>query len=388
MRVLRVLLASPAARIVLIAVAWRCYSALLAFYTNVVFPLARPEPFTVLPSRHLFWDSFARYDAGWYYSIARYGYEFVEGGRNNLAFFPVYPTLMGWLGWLLGDLQASYYLAGVAISWSAFAAAMVVLYRLARMDLGEDGAFRAVVYCMLFPFGLFFGKVYPESTFLLFSLLSVFWVRQGRWVRGGLAAALMTATRPNGAAGVPGLTWLVFQTLSGTRRRALATVAFAGLALAGVGSYSLFVYWLSGSALEWAAAISRWNYYVGSHAPWSSLVRLAGNLIAAPYAYLTTVPTAPYDTINGLAAGFFAALVPFVWRRLGRGYALYMAGHLIVPLSSGEYEGLGRYCAVLFPAFIYLASFESPAVRMSIPVVFATLYAVASALFTNLYPLF
>ena len=49
----------------------------------------RPDPF---------WDRFARWDAGWYHGIAANGYAYVEGGRSNLAFFPVYPKLMGLAG--------------------------------------------------------------------------------------------------------------------------------------------------------------------------------------------------------------------------------------------------------------------------------------------------
>ena len=63
-----------------------------------------------------FWDRFARWDSGWYYGIASGGYKYVEGGRNNLAFFPVYPQLMGVLGRALGGAQQDFYFAGILIS--------------------------------------------------------------------------------------------------------------------------------------------------------------------------------------------------------------------------------------------------------------------------------
>ena len=66
-----------------------------------------------------------------------------------------------------------------------------------------------------------------------------------------------------------------------------------------------------------------------------------------------------YDTLYGVTALAFAAAIPFVWRKLGAAYGLFMVVNLYVPLSSGTFEGLGRYCSVLFPAFIWLASIRS-----------------------------
>ena len=66
---------------------------------------------------------------------------------------------------------------------------------------------------------------------------------------------------------------------------------------------------------------------------------------------------APYDTLNTLAALGALALVPLIWRRFGAGYALISLAGLLLPLSSGQFEGLGRYCSVQFPIALALASF-------------------------------
>src|SRR3979490_1289501 len=67
--------------IALYALAFRVFSALLAFYANVVFPLYPPEQFTMSGNTSPFWDAFTRYDSGWYFDIARNGYRYVAGGR-------------------------------------------------------------------------------------------------------------------------------------------------------------------------------------------------------------------------------------------------------------------------------------------------------------------
>ena len=90
----------------------------------------------------------------------------------------------------------------------------------------------------------------------------------------------------------------------------------------------------------------------------------------------------------GVTALVFVAATPLVWRRFGAGYGLFMALNLYVPLSSGTFEGLGRYCSVLFPFFIWLASLRSRWLATALLVVFAMFYTLGLALFTTLHPLF
>ena len=93
---------------------------LVGVLVNATFPLARPADFTVLSEANLFWDIFARYDSGWYYSIARNGYFYDDKVPSSLAFFPLYPLLMGLLGRIFGGEQFHYFLAGMIISRVAF----------------------------------------------------------------------------------------------------------------------------------------------------------------------------------------------------------------------------------------------------------------------------
>ncbi len=150
-------------RIFIAAIVFRLFTAFVAFLANVTFPPLQDQGFTMLGRAHPFWDTFARYDAGWYHGIASQGYVFGAGGRNNLAFFPVYPMLMRGGGTLLGSQQQDFYFAGIVVSWIAFASAMVMLYKLARLDLDERRSQRAVLYAAVFPFAYFFGVVYRKA---------------------------------------------------------------------------------------------------------------------------------------------------------------------------------------------------------------------------------
>src|SRR5258706_222110 len=255
------------------AIGFRALSAIIGMFATLVFPLDRPQQTTMFGSPSALWDQFTRYDAGWYYQIARYGYWFVPGGPSagidkpgKIAYFPLYPLTMRYAARLFGHSAADVYLGGIAVS-------------------------------------------------------------------------------------------------------------------------SAYVYRLSGRPFEWAASISRWGYHPGG-APWTAPLQLVKQLATHPYVYLASDPMAPYDTLYGVTGILFLIAIPFVWRRFGAGYGLFMLLNLLLPFSSGAFEGVGRYCSVLFPCFIWLATIRSRALFASVVVLFAMFYTLGLALFTTLHPLF
>jgi hypothetical protein len=265
--------------------------------------------------------------------------------------------------------------------------AMVGRYYQASLDLPRRRAGRAVLLTAIFPFAFFFGVIYSESTFLLFTVLAFYLFRTRRWPSGGSAAAMAIATRVTGVLMWPALAWTAWRSADQTPRdRALAAGALV-LSLAGFAWYCGYVYSVSGNPFEWAATLQRWNYRIGG-APWTAPITLIGRLAAHPYAFLAGERMAMYDALYGVTGVLFLAAVPFVWIRFGAGYGLFMALNLALPLSSGVFEGVGRYCSVLFPCFIWLASLRSRLAWTLIVVIFALFYTLGLALFTTLHPLF
>jgi hypothetical protein len=381
-------------RIALAALGFRVVSAFLALCATLAFPLDHhlPNQSSMWGRPSPFWDAFIRHDSGWYFDIARNGYDAagaVAGGRSNIAFAPVYPLLMRYVGRLFGRAPGNLYLGGILVSWVAFVAAMVILYRLASLDLPRRRAERAVLLTAVFPFSFFFGAVYTESTFLLFTLLAFYGFRTRRWALGGIAGAVATGTRVTGIMMWPALAWIAWRSAAPTKQDRLAASAALAVATLGFAGYCAYIYSLTGQPLLWATALTRWGsgYHPGG-APWNAAVDLLRRLLTHPYAFLASEPMALYDTLYGVTALLFAAATPFVWKKLGAAYGLFMVVNLYVPLSSGTFEGLGRYCSVLFPAFIWLASIRSRFVYASTVVVFALFYTLGLAFFTTVRPLF
>ena len=381
-------------RIAIAAIGFRLVSSFIALCVNLVFPADHrlPDQSSVWGRPSPFWDAFARHDSGWYFDIARNGYDAtaaVAGGRSNIAFAPVYPMLMRYVGRLFGRAPGDLYLGGIIVSWLAFALAMAVLYRLAALDLPRRRAERAVLLTAIFPFAFFFGAVYTESTFLLFTLLAFLGFRTRQWALGGLAGAVATATRVTGIMMWPALAWLAWRAAKPVLRDRVAAAIALGVAACGFAGYCAYIFDLTGQPLLWATALTRWGsgYHPGG-APWTAPVELLHKLLTHPYVFLASEPMALYDTLYGVTALLFAAAIPFVWRRFGAAYGLFMLLNLYLPLSSGAFEGLGRYCSVLFPAFIWLASIRSRFLYTSLVVVFALFYTLGLALFTTVHPLF
>lgn len=370
----------------MVALGFRLVCAVVGFFASITVPVYQEQGFSVFPQPNLFWDQFARYDSGWYYGIASAGYTFVEGGRSNLAFFPLYPELMGLGGRLLGGAQEHYYIAGILISWLSFAAAMSLLYRLAILDVPREAAVRATTFAAVFPSAYFFGVVYSESLFLLTFVAAVLALRTRHWAWAVVAGAAMTATRVNGVMFVPALLWIAWQAAQPSRRDRSWAVAAVTASLLGIGGYCFFNYQLSGNPFEWYDSIERWGYNPGGN-PAAGLYNIAHALVTRPMQFLGE-RMAPYDTLNALAATFALATTPWVWKRFGFGYALIILLGLILPLSSGQYEGLGRYCAVLFPISILAGSTEGETRHSWLIACSMLFFGLGLVLFSNVHPLF
>jgi hypothetical protein len=77
------------------------------------------------------------------------------------------------------------------------------------------------------------------------------------------------------------------------------------------------------------------------------------------------------------------AMVPFIWRRLGEGYALYVLVLLLVPASSAL-QSMIRYVLPMYPVFILLGWWgRFPVVDRTVLSTFAVLLGVLTAIYVN-----
>jgi hypothetical protein len=293
----------------------------------------------------------ARWDTAFYYSIATNGYAWDPAmfRHENVVFFPLYPLLMRWGGWLLGGHPLA---AGLVISLASFTAAMMLLHRLAALELGEDQAWPALLLISSFPYALYFSAVYTESLFLFLSVGAFYAMRRGYY--GGAAALGLAAglTRPNGF-------WLTLplvllaqasapDTGIDTRRSRLFALLAAFGPLAGVALYSAFLGWRFHDALAWLHGQAAWG------------LPLLGRPSApdpAPLPNVTKIrPTEVVTWVGNIAAFLIAASsIGPISRRFGPAYGAWLAVNLFPPVASHLFISIGRFIAVLFPFFFWLS---------------------------------
>ena len=313
-----------------------------------------------------FTDVWARWDSVWFLRIAEHGY--VSPVHADAAFYPLYPTLIAGLGFVLGD---HYVLAGVLISLAASLGAFLLLHRLAEERLGAEGARRAVLYLAVFPMSLFLIAVYTESLFLLLTILAFLAAERGKWLGAWTATALAIITRAVGLALVPAL--LVIAWRSRDRRRAIAGILLPAAVFA---LYPVYLDWRTGDGWSFLHSQGLWHRHFsragplggiwdGLRAGWAGIEQLASG--SHTHRYWTAVPLADSDpirtaVINLSALAFlvlFVYLTVVAWRRFGTPYGLFAAVSLAVPLSAPSSKwpllSMPRFGLAIFPIFLALA---------------------------------
>jgi 4-amino-4-deoxy-L-arabinose transferase-like glycosyltransferase len=307
-------------------------------------------------------EVWVRADAGWFLHIAEHGYH----RDGSAVFYPLYPLAVG----AVGRMFDGYYVtAGIVVSLACCAGAFVLLYRLALPRLGVEGARRALLYLALFPMSLFLQAVYSESLYLVCCLGAFVLAERRSWLGAGITTGLALLTRFAGIALVPPILLLAWR--SPERRRALLRLVVAP-ALAG-----LYPLWLQLKLHAPFAAVANeagWDRHVSHAGPlgglwhslqavWAGIEQLAtGDRTHSFWAHSGSDPL--YVAAKNLED--FAFLVVFLWlgvvawRRFGAPYGLFVLGSLAIPLSAPTTGypllSMPRFCLVLFPAFLALAS--------------------------------
>lgn len=279
-------------------------------------------------------DVWARWDSDWFLRIAEQGYSWPS---STPAFFPLYPLLVGGLGWVLAGHTV---LAGIVVSLAAGAAAFGLLYRLTLERLGEEAARHTVLFLAVAPTSLFFGAVYSESLFLLLSVATFLAAERGRFWQAGAVGGLALLTRSAGVALVPAL--LVFAWRAPDRRRALAGVALAPALFL---LYPLLLsVWIGRPLAFLEAQQVVWERRLSPAGP------LGGVIAAVQHRELLDLGVAVALIVLGVVA----------WRRIGAAYGLYTLTSVAIPLTFVSEKiplwSMQRFAVVVFPAFMALAT--------------------------------
>ena len=306
----------------------------------------------------------ARWDSVWYLRIASSGY---ADSEVRAAFLPLYPLLARGLAELGGGSDAALLIAAYLVSLAACLAALVVLHRLAALELGRELAPSTLLLLAVFPGALFYGAPYSESLFLLASVGAFYAARMGHWAWAGACAAAASATRSAGLVLLLPLALIWW----GSRPRTVRDAAWLALGPLGLAAYALFLGLSEGDALRFLEVQDAWSRefagpFLGAWDGFRAAIDGVRQLASGQrsHVYFEEAGGDPYRVaaINIMLLGFlaFAAVAAAgVWRRLPPAYGAYVVAALALPLSfpvgPQPLMSLPRFLAVLFPVFMWLA---------------------------------
>lgn len=332
--------------------------------------LRRDDP-TLISDLGFATDVWARWDSYWFIEIARGGY----GTREQAAaFYPLYPALLAGLGRVF---LGHYVLAGIVLSLLASAAAFLLLHDLARRLVGEDGAFRTILFLAVFPTSFFLIAIYSEALFLLLAVATFVLAERGRLGAASAVAGLALLTRPTAAALLPVL--LVYAWRNRSRARSVAKVAIAPAIFA---LYPLLLWRQTGDPWRFLHAEDAWDRslatlgpfegaYRGAQAAWAGTRQLVQGSEDRWFWVEESADRVAVMNIELFALLLlFCALTVVAWWRLGAPYGVFGAASLAVALAAPTQAypllSLSRFGLVVFPFFLALALLAGSTRRLAL----------------------
>ncbi len=350
-----------------------------------------------------FLDLPARWDTGWYLTIALEGYSYIPRAgtdhQQNIAFFPAFPMSMRYLSVLFGR-QVLW--TGVGISLVSFFLALTYFLRLARNLLkNEEQAVTAVMLLAAYPFAVFFSAAYTESLFLLTLMGAVYHFHAQQWWRAAIWGFLCGLTRPNGsllsvvlalmaaaelarAAGGSDTALWKFRLPPGGWKTVTQRLLVAAMPGLGMLTFSAFIWRLTGNPFAWTAQNVAWGR---TYRSLDSIVSDRIDFIAANgwYNYASTQTIDLFYLLSVLLS--LAAVWP-VYRRFGVAFAALILITILPPMSAGGLLSMGRVTSILFPVFLWMGGAIPATHRHAWIALFALLQGFVAVMFFTWRPLF
>ena len=309
-----------------------------------------------------------RWDAIHYLSIAQHGYQ----SARDTAFYPLYPIMIR-----AGSLVTrSPVVAGLLISLTSMLVAMVIIHRLAELELGRRTADVTVRLLAFGPMAVFLTAIYTESLALALSAGTFYAARRGKWMQAGVLGCLASMERSSGAMLLAPVLLMFFYGPRGDalplpspsrwRPRYRFSREILWSALIPLGAAAVGGYWaLRGFGLTagvhaqeqyqhhsltlpfvtfWDAVVAAWNQlHLLVHLGWGEFAESNQSLFQLA------------------ALGVTGVLSIRVFRRLPLAYGVYcvlglVLMHLSAPTPADPLAGFARYASLRFPLFMVAAA--------------------------------
>ncbi len=282
-----------------------------------------------------------RWDARHYLDIARNGYSTVGDKLNEIAFFPLYPAIVGILNKITGeDILSAFWVSGIA---SVFLG--VLFYQLVKLDYDEDVAVSSVWFLFIFPTSYFLHIPYTESLFLALIIGCFYFARKQNWIIVGILGFLACTARINGLILCFALLFEVWANWKKTRRFDKNWL-WLGLIPFGFLVYLVVNYFVTGDFFTFLR-VQKANWGKSLNFPWVGI----WNQIKLVYGHKETASWF-FAFQELLFVGLSFSTIILGWRYLRNSYRVWMVTNWLLFVSTSWLLSIPRYVLTMFPIFI------------------------------------
>ncbi len=302
-----------------------------------------------------FWHTFeklwSRWDVEHYVQIAENGYVTTGDLAKNIAFFPLYPTLMAVGHGILRFVPTVF--VGMLISNAASLVGLWYLHKLATRRWDAETADRAILYVSAFPTAYFFLLAYTEALFFMFVVGAFYYLDEEKWLPAAIFSGLASATRLTG--GLCAVAWLVHWIRKNGWKPSLKAWPIL-VAPTGFIAYLIVNQVVWGDWLKFLE-FQRTAWFHESATPWHGF----GVTLDYVFGETRDLRSWWYRDIPELVAAVAAyGSALLVFRRVGLIEGIYVLGSVILWTSNTWWMSGLRFFLVLFPVFMYAASRKWP----------------------------
>ncbi len=257
----------------------------------------------------------------------------------QLVFLPGYPILIRVAHFMIPN----WTYAALTVSGICFALAGTLFYRLARLDLGDGGARRALTALCLFPGSFFLAAPMSESLFLLCCVGCLYLARKEKWLPACLLGAYAAFTR---SLGITLLVPLILELVHIRKKVRFADCASLLLVPLGFAAYLLVNQQVAGNPFQFLI-------YQSEH--WHQSLGLFFNTAAYQTDYaIGTIHDNPHNFwglwVPNLIASFGALILMILAGQKLRGsWMVWFVPYYFIAIGATWLLSAPRYLLVFFP---------------------------------------
>jgi len=277
-----------------------------------------------------------RFDANWYLVIAQNGYGHVPG---DVHFPPLYAILIRMTSVILRDDV----LSALLIAQLALYYLVKLLYDLFAQWGDEWISQKALLFLLIFPTSFFLFSAYTEAIFMIFVLLCLKAMENGKWPWAGLWMFCAILVRLQGVALLLPFVWGLLQ----TRLRNVKFIDLFFGVLGPVVAIGLYLLIRAKGGDPSVIPFTETNLHARIVPPWENVIYSVQYIFNGLAGYI--------DILNLMTFILFSVSLVANWKKFPVEYGLFSAASIVLLtmrlVDTQPLNSMIRYLLTVFPAF-------------------------------------